>query len=55
MCEAKWAIGVIGVAAVISLPRAHQFFSSSGGSNEFNLGEGNDVANMKESTGFHFI
>ena len=55
MCEAKWVIAVIGVAAVTVIIMSTSIYFSSGGSNEFNLGEGNDVANVKESTGIHLI
>ena len=55
MCEAKWVIAVIGVAAVIVIIMSTSIYFSSGGSNEINLGEGNDVANVKESTGIHLI
>ena len=55
MCEAKWVIVVIGVAAVIVIIMSTSIYFSSGGNKEFNLGEGNNVANVKESTGIHLI
>ena len=46
MCEAKWVIVVIGVAAVIVIIMSTLIYFSSGGTNEVNLGEGNVVANI---------
>ena len=44
-----------GVVAVIVIIMSTSIYFSSGGSKEFNLGEGNNVANIKESTGIHLI
>ena len=55
MCEAKWVIVVIGIAAVIVIIMSTSIYFSSGGSNEVNLGEGDDVANIKESNGIPLL
>ena len=44
-----------GVVAVIVIIMSTSIYFSSGGSKDFNLGEGNNVANIKESTGIHLI
>ena len=43
---------MIGVAAVVVIIMSTSIYFSSG-VNEVNLGEGNNVANIKESTGIH--
>ena len=55
MCEAKWVICGIGAAAVIVVILTTAIHFTSGGNNEICLGEGNDVANIKESSGIHLI
>ena len=52
---AKWVILVIGVAAVIVIIMSTAIHFTSGGTNEVNLGEGNDMSNIKESTGICLI
>ena len=55
MCEAKWVIVVTGVVAVIVIIMSTSIYFSSGGNKELNMGDGNNVANVKESTGIHLI
>ena len=55
MCEAKRAMVVTGVVSVIVIIIITSIYLSSGGNKEFNMGDGNDVANVKESTGIHLI
>ena len=55
MCEAKRAMVVTGIVSVIVIIIIMSIYVSSGGNQEFNMGQGNDVANVKESTGIHLI
>ena len=55
MCEAKWVICGKGAAAIILVILTTVIHFTSGGNNEFNLGEGDDGANVKESSGIHLI
>ena len=55
MCEAKRAMVVTGIVSVIVIIIIMSINVSSGGNQEFNMGQGNDVANVKESTGIHLI
>ena len=51
MCEAKWVICGIGAAAVIVVILTTAIHFTSGGNNDVNLGECDDV----ESNGIHLI
>ena len=55
MCEAKWVIVVIGVASDLVIVMSLSIHFTSGGTNEFDLGEGDDTAIVKESNGIHLI
>ena len=55
MCEAKLIIVVIGVAAAIVVIMCTSIYFTSGGTNEVNLGEGNDVSNINTSNGIHLL
>ena len=55
MCEAKWINVVIGVAAAIVTIMCTSICFTSGGSNEVNLGEGDDVSNINTSNGIHLL
>ena len=46
---------VTGIVSVIVIIIIMSIYVSSGGNQEFNMGQGNDVANVKESTGIHLI
>ena len=46
---------VTGIVSVIVIIIITSIYLSSGGNKEFNMGQGNDVANVKESTGIHLI
>ena len=55
MCEAKRAMVITGIVSVIVVIIITSIYFSSGGINEINMGQGNDVANFKESTGIHLL
>ena len=55
MGEAKWVIVVIGVASAVVIIMSMSIYFSSGGTNEFDLGDGDDTAIVKESNGFHIL
>ena len=55
MFEAKWVIVVIGVASSIIIMMSRSIYFSSGGNNEFDLGDGDNTANVRESNGFHTL
>ena len=46
---------VTGIVSVIVIIIIMSIYVSSGGNQEFNMGQGNNVANVKESTGIHLI
>ena len=46
---------VTGIVSVIVIIIIMSIYVSSGGNQEFNMGQCNDVANVKESTGIHLI
>ena len=46
---------VTGIVSVIVIIIIMSIYVSSGGNQEFNMGQGNDVANVKESAGIHLI
>ena len=45
-------IGAVAVTVIIMSTAIH---FNSGGNNEFNLGQGDNVTNFKESSGIHLI
>ena len=55
MCEAKRAMVITGIVSVIVVIIITSIYFSSGSKNEINMGQGNDVANIKESTGIHLL
>ena len=55
MCTAKWVIVAIGGASAVVIIMSMSIYFSSSGSNEIDLGDGDDTSIVKESKGFHII
>ena len=46
---------ITGIVSVIVVIIITSIYFPSGSKHEFNMGQGNDVANIKESTGIHLL
>ena len=55
MCEAKWIIVIIRVTAAIVVIMCTTIYFTSGGSNEVDLGDDNDVSKINISNGIHLL
>ena len=55
MCTAKWVIVAIGGASAVVIIMSMSIYFSSNESNEIDLGDGDDMSILKESSGFHII
>ena len=55
MCTAKWVIGAIGVASAVVIIMSMSIYFSSNGTNEIDMGPGDDTSIVKESNGFHIL
>ena len=55
MCTAKWVIVAIGGASAVVIIMSMSIYFSSSGSNEIDLGDGDDTSIAKESNGINLI
>ena len=55
MCTAKWVIVAIGGSSAVVIIMSMSIYLSSSGSNEIDMGNGDDTSIVKESNGFHII
>ena len=55
MCAPKWVIGAVGAAAAVVAIICMSIWWSSNGSNQIDMGSGDDTSMVKGSSGFHVI
>ena len=55
MCTPKWVIVAVGAAAAVVTILCMSIYFSSNGSNQIDMGPGDDTSMVKESSGFHII
>ena len=55
MCTPKWVIVAVGAAAAVVIIMCMSIYFSSNGSNQIDMGPGDDTSMVKESNGFHIL
>ena len=55
MCTPKWVIVAVGAAAAVVIIMSMSIYFSSNGSNQIDMGPGDNTSMVKESNGFHIL